>query len=389
MISRRRFAAAIITLALYPASVHGSDLSASASVGVKEEYNSNILFSPGAAVEDFITVLSPGAEIAGRTERLETGLSVDLAMLYYAKNTGLNAVNQTFRGRLRYRATPLCSVGADAGYLKDSNPALTSLSTGVVMSADPWSRITSSASANCQLSEEAAGSVSYGYGRGYYEDIADPDDESHDLSAALTVDLGKYFPLAKGKLSAGYGRYDFRDSTIETVSGSAGLSWALSEKVRIAVDGGLRNTRSEGTSAFSGPWESDGWGWVASAAVNYTGQSAAAGLTYARDVTPAHGLGGAAERDTWSISARKLLSEDFSIMFSAAYYALESVSGPTASTIDQRILQVSPALRYEFSREAAIDAKYEYVAVDYPSTGVDAQKQIISVRLSILHDFLD
>jgi len=327
--------------------------------------------------------------VADRTELFEAGLSMRLDMLSYAENSDLNAVNQTYRGRLRWRASPLCSVAAEAGFLRDSNPALGAWSTGIVMSSVPWNRITSSASADCQLAEDTAGALSYGYGRGYYEDPADPDDESHDLSAGLVFDLGKYFTSVKGKLNAGYGRYDFRDSTVDTVSGSAGLSWALSEKMSLAIEGGLRNTRSEGTSAISGPWESDAWGWVAGASVNYTGQSYTGALSYSRDVTPAHGLGGAAERDTWSITAQKRFSEDFLVMFSAGYYALESVSGPSASAIDQRILQVSPALRYEFSRKAAIDASYEYVAVDYPSAGVEAEKQIISVRLRIFHDFLE
>jgi predicted porin len=401
----------IVLLLSLPVIAWGNEFRIVPSVSVKEEYNSNIFFSTADIKEDYITTLSPGLEMVNRTERLDTDLLARLGRLDYSNNRGLNATNQAYNGKARYQISPLFGVSAEAGYVKNSNPTLNVDTTGIVTVTAPWNRISSALSANYQFTEKTAAVASYSYGRDYYDMPGYLDDVSHDVNAGFVHDLGQYLPAVKGRVNMGYSYYYFPDSLTESVMGTVGFSKDFSEIWSIHVDGGSRITSSKITVTQLVPsayvvvngqaipfgyhparveLSNDGWGWVAKASLNWRGEQGNGDLTFNRDITPAYGLNGAAERNALTLSTRYRFTHELSMLFTTGYSSLRSdPSEFSAQAIDQRTSYINAGVRYDFTKDSYLDTSYEYTRVEYRLSNTAANRQLISIRFYIQHSFFE
>ncbi|HXW69014.1 MAG TPA: hypothetical protein VEJ88_05360, partial [Dissulfurispiraceae bacterium] len=332
-----------------PVFAWGDDFSLVPSLSVKEDYNSNILFSTTDVEKDFITTLSPGVEMVDRTGRLDTDVLVRLDRLEYADYQALNATNQLYNGTLHYSVSPLFSVSAAAGYSKNSNPSLLGIgTTGIIFAAAPWNHVTYSLSADYQFNELTVGTLSYSNGRDYYDNPQYLSDTTRNINAGLVYDLGKYFPTLKGRMNVGYSYYDYPDSRIDSVMGTVGFSKDLNEVWSVQVDGGISNTWSKilfpvqlqiigFPVIITVPISNEGLGWVSDVSLSCKGEVGSASLTYNRGITPAYGLNGAAEQNTVTISSRYRFSYELSAIFSGSYYTLKSFASEfTAQSLSQQ-----------------------------------------------------
>jgi len=341
--------------------------------------------------------------MVNNTEKLETNLSARLDRFDYADNREISATDQLYKGKIRYRATSLFGISAEAGYVRDSQPGRDIETSGIILSAVPRNRYNASLSADYQLSEKTAAGVSYAFGRDDYESARYTGYTSHDVNAGLVYDMGRYFQRVKGRVNLGYSNYVFPDSRIDAVMSTAGFSLALSEKGSLLIDGGVRHTWSEFSVAepeymyinigggiyipiFIGyvksPQKNDGWGWVGNMSLLYEGERGNGSLTYNRDITPASGLNGAVERNALMLSARYRMTYEFSILFSGGYYTNKSDAGQfSAQVIDERTIRVSPGVRYEFSKNIYLESFYDYTAVDYLKSNTSAHRNFLSMRL--------
>ena len=380
----------IVILVLYcPLFVLADEFRLVPSIAVKEEYNSNILLSTYDVKSDFLTTISPGIEMVDRTDRLDTDLLVRLDRLEYADNRDFSSTNQTYNGKLRYLITPLFSVSAEAGYVRNSNPTLNIETTGIAMAAIPWDHFTSSLSTDYKITEKTVAAVSYTYGRDYFERTGYVDDISHDVNVGFVHDLGQYLPAVKGRINGDYSYYYFANTRIDSVSGTVGFTCQLNEFWNVLVDGGVRHTWSD-FSLAQFQLENSGWGWVGKVSLNYNGEYGNGVLSYLRDLTPAYGLGGAAEQNALTLSTQYRVTHELSILLSAGYYTLKS--DPTEfspQVINQRTFHINPGVRYEFSKDVNVEASYEYTMVDYPAVNTEANRNLFTIRLYIQHPFLE
>ncbi len=400
----------VLLLITCPAFAWGNEFRIVPSLSVKEEYNSNVLFSPSSIKRDFVTTLSPGVEMVNRTERLDTDLSVRLDRLEYADNRALSATDQMYDGKFKYAATPLFNISAEGGYSRSSNPTLDVGTTGIVMATAPWNHITSSLSADYQLTEKTAAGVSYSYGRDSYDDPRYLGNTSHDVNAGLVYDLGKHFPATKGRTNVGYSSYSYPDSRIDSITGTVGFSRDLDEIWSVLVDVGVRHTWSDisvtrqvpvydfffgfpillGYELHKEQVKNGGFGWVGSASLNYKGERSNGDLTCTRDITPAYGLNGAAERNYLTLSTRYRFTYELSALFSSGYYTLKSAASEfSAQVINQWTFRINPGIRYEFSKDMASEASYEYTMVDNQASHSSANRHLFSIRLNIQYPFLE
>jgi len=378
--------------------VWGNEFRIVPSISVREDYNSNILFLTDDIKKDFITTISPGIEIVNNTQRLETDLLARLNRIDYADNREFSATDQLYNGKFRYHATPLFNISAEAGYVRDSQPGRDIQTSGIILTTVPRNRYNASLSADYQLSEKTAVGVSYAFGRDDYGSMRYVDDVSHDVNAGLVYDLGQYFQRVKGRVNLGYSNYVFPDSRIDSVMGTVGFSRDFSETGSIQIDGGIRHTWSKFSvnepvyiyffqipvliGYVNVPQNNDGWGWVADVSLNYKGELGNGSLTYSRDITPASGLNGAVERNALILSTQYRMTYEFSILFSAGYYTNKSDAGQfSTQAIDERTIRVSPGLRYEFSKNIALESSYDYTAVDYLESNTSANRNLLSIRL--------
>lgn len=387
----------MLLLVSFPAFAWGDDFSLVPSFSVQEQYNSNIFLTATGIKNDFITTLSPGVEMVDRTGRLDTDLSLHLDQLEYASSQGLNATNQMYNGSLRYLVSPLFGVSAGAGYTRNSNPTLgTTLSTNIVTTAVPWNHISYSLSSDYQFTEKTAGSVSYTYGRDYYQSSQFLSDTTQNVNAGLVYDLGKYIPTVKGRMNVGYSYYYYPGNRLDSVMGTVGFSKDFNEVWSVQADAGIRNTWSAiiipiqiiGFGSINVPVNTEGLGWVGDMSLNYNGELGSASLTYNRSLTPAYGLNGAAEQNALSLATRYRFSYELSASFSTSYFTLKSLASQfSAQEIDQQTFNINPRVRYEFSKDMALESSYEYDVINNPASNSKTKRQLFSVRFYVQHPF--
>ncbi|MGO9951318.1 MAG: hypothetical protein ACLPN1_03795 [Dissulfurispiraceae bacterium] len=401
----------IFLLAVCPAFAWGDEFRIVPSLSVKEEYNSNIFFSTNDKKDDFTTTLSPGFEMVNNTELLNMDVLARLDRLEYVNNKDLDATDQTLNGSLRYSFTPLLSVSAAGGYVKDSRPDRYIETTGIVLSSAPGEHPNASLSANYQFTEKTLGSISYAYLRDHFVGQSYLDDISHDVNAGLVYDLGTYFPAVKGRINTEYNYYSFPGSHIGSVMGTVGFSRDFSEVWSIQIDGGAQHTQSDiavsqlepvfvlfpgfppiqiGNQLVSEQVKNTGWGWVGRASLNFKGEVGTGSLSYSRNVQPAVGLGGAAVRDSIVFSGQHRLSYEWLLLFNAGYFTNNSNSQEFSSqTINQRSFDINTVLRYEFSRNVYVEGSLDYVMFDDLVARTNINRYLCSLRLYIQHPVLE
>ena len=448
MISLRCFLTVALILLLCPWHAWGDDFSLVPSLGVKGEYNSNILLVTEAAgvKKDFVSIVSPGIQMVDRTGRLDTDLSAHLDRLDYSKHHYLSATNHAYSGKFSYRATPLFNISAGGGYSINSNPTLdpgmagpgiqpgTIITTpsnppGDTQMPPPSSsssssntpntgpsytllagaplpvvslsqkRLTASLSADYLLTEKTSAMTSYNYGSTSYERPTYRD-TSHDLNAGLVYDFGTYFSTLKGRLNAGYSAYYVTDARTESITCTVGVSRDFDEFWSVLVDGGLRRTWSAvfitgfvqetptTQIAVRERHDNRGWGRVARVSLNYRGERMQGEFAYIRDLSLATGLNGAAERNALSLTTRYRLTYEFSALLTTSYSTYKAdPSNYSAQVIDQRPFDISAGIRYEFSKDMALDVSYDYTTVRYPASDANARRQLVFIGLSAQFPF--
>jgi hypothetical protein len=393
-----RYVFLFLFLIAIPMTARGGEMCLTPSLAFAEAYNTNILLATDLDLirKDYIATLSPGLELADRTERAEALLSLRLDRLRYARNEGLNDTNQLYSGSLRYAATERFRVSADAGYQEISNPSLIALPSQstppspLSLVATPVQGVLASASSDYQLSETASITSAYRFNWHSYE-IPRYRDRSHDVSAGLTVRLDRHLPRSTGRLNMDYTRIDLPNTRTINVATTVGISHDLSEAWSFLVNGGLRYTSWElfpdqelpssgqSPSASGIVGKRTDWAGTGEFSLDYHGQQTGAGLSYIKDFAMtylASGIQAPAERDTISLTARYQYSHELSASLTAVSSRYSIVH-----TLSQSSMTVTPAVRYAITRDLAVEASYERVRIDYVASGT-ADREMYLIRLS-------
>ncbi|MFH1026544.1 MAG: outer membrane beta-barrel protein [Pseudomonadota bacterium] len=371
------------------------------SVAARGEYDSNVFVTADDPKRDFIATLSPAIEIVKRNERLDTSAQIRLDSYEYADNRELSAIDQTYKGNIRYRLLPNFGVAAQAGYLIDSRPDRDLQTTGLVTTGLRRERFNTGLSTDYQLSELTALSLSYAYGKEIYEKRYS-DTLSHEVKAGLIRDLGKYFPAVKGMVNIGYIKYDIGGFPTDSLMGTVGFSRSFNEIWGINAGGGLRYTETQfpvfslqqvAPGLFQMVQETkteDGWGWVGQASLTYKGLQSSGDLTYSRDVKPASGQSRVVERNTLALNARYRFTQELSASLNTGYYTNKTGGfASAAGAIDEQSFRISPRVRYEFSRDTALEASHDYSRIDNQIADTQTERHLVSVRLTIQHALLE
>ncbi len=433
-------------LLAWPALAWSNEVCYTPTFAINEQYNSNVLLAvtPENVREDYISILSPGLELSDRSQRFDSLLSLHWDDLLYSRNNDLNSIDQHYNGSVRYAATERLRFSADAGYQKVSNPSLGAASappapgpgtivvvvpsvggggssggggsgagggsggggnaassgTSVAVAAPPLvampvESVSASAGVEYQISELASLSAMYRFGWDSYEQ-PQYRDSSHDAQAGLVVDMGRFVPRLKGRLNAEYSQYQLPNTRTINAMGTVGFSYDMSEKWSLLADGGYRRTDTETSANILVPFGSQfpfpqfivvqdtldqtTRDKVGHFALNYTGLKTGAELSYTHDFTMAYLASGhqaPAERKEVSAVGRYSMTGRLSFLLKA-WYADYS----TDHVFTQSQMSVSPSIRYDLTRDLALDAYYERLKVDYAASGI-AHRDLFFIRLSV------
>jgi Putative beta-barrel porin 2 len=384
----KTIAAALLSSLFLPGPrVWGDEFRVTPSLGAKDEYNSNVFFTPGARTDSFIITVSPRLEVSDRTERLDALLDAGADRLFYSTDRELDTWDQRYRGALGYRISDKFRISSDASWRREGRPDRDIQATGLLVGSRS-DRLTGSATMEFALGEKTGGGLSYGYDRIDYQSQANVDSEQHTVGLGFTHDLGQSFPNTKARANLGYSRSMFTGADVENYTLTVGFSREVHELWSVLADVGARYTRSKldvpGTESSNNP------GWIAKVALAYKGERTTGNLSFYEDVTVAAGRGGAVERTALTLDLARRGSYEFTGLFSAGYYWNRSETGQFfGPAIDERTVQVRPALRYAATKNIDVEAAYQYTRVLYQQNDTSASQNVVYLRAALRYPVVE
>ncbi len=378
----RQFALAMSLMAALPAGLQAQELKLTPALGVKEEYNDNIFLTTDGKTGDFITTLSPSLELSSRTERRDAKLSGGINWLDYARHSSVNAVDYFVSGAFGYKLTPRRDFSAGAGYTRNSRPDQTDTATG--LSVNSGSGLQSyQAGGTYVLTEKSKFSLSYGYTREDFDRPALLGSRQHQATGALSQALTPVLNLVE---SFSYNRQLTDVSRVDNYSATMGVIKQFSELWSLNLNAGGSYTHSDLNSQQQQTVSSGDLGWVGSLSFVYQGEKLSGSASFNHDVSMSAGRSGSTERTGGSINVGERLTDKLSASAGVGYYYNWSRQGQySVQNIDETTLDVNCLLRYEFTRDMALEATYHYSNFDYSQSNVRANQNSIMLRFTVSH----
>lgn len=365
------------------------------SIAMQQEYNDNLYFSSHTKDGDFISTVSPALEVMNNTERLQSGIKIQLDSSYYHDNPDLNSIDQDYSGTLRYGVSPTANLFTSAGYRRDSRVDRDFTQTGFVLGAVNRDRYNYRLGGDYALSEAMGMQATYSFDSDYYEDSAYSDYKSHDISFLFSRDLSAVISRTVARMKLGMTRFNMQGSQVTNYSGTIGAERSLDERFSFFADLGLRYTQSEfdsfqmlptGVPGFFliAPHEeqAEGWGPSGQAGVTYNGELDNAKLVLSHGVTAASGRSGTVQRTALQCNVGRKLSETSRVAFFAGYFVNKSTQDEMAAlAIDENSLCIQPKMLYALSDQVAVEASYSYALVHNKVADTDASRNLVLLRL--------
>jgi len=359
------------------------------SLAAREGYNSNIYFTPQDPVESWVTKVTPGLDLSGKTERLDAAAGGNVTWWWYNADSNLNTFDYDVRGRAAYRFSDTFRASATGEYRKESNPDRIFETTGVVQNFQVDYRQNYTASAEYALSEKAASTLSYAYEKVDYPDLPLQDSTSHLADLGFAYNLSRFATETKARLNLGFGRGEYEGLTVNNYTLTVGVFRAVHELWSAQVDIGGRYTTSQ-FDVLGQRKESNDTGWVGDASVIYTGERTNANFTFSSNIAPAYGYVGAVQRTAGILNLSRRFLHDLSGTFSAGYYWNKSQAGQYSyRSIDEQSAMLRPGVRWEATRHIVVDAAYQYYWQRNELTGEISVQNYAYAGATLSYPFFD
>ena len=126
------------------------------SIGIEQEYDTNILFTSSNEIDDFITHVIPLVKVQHKTELFEFSALAAWNSFFYWDNNDLNTTNQNYVVEGNYLMTERWTVSGGASYLKDTTLQSQLEETGIVGIRQKRERIDANAGTTYAVSEKSS-----------------------------------------------------------------------------------------------------------------------------------------------------------------------------------------------------------------------------------------
>jgi opacity protein-like surface antigen len=290
-----------------------------------------------------------------------------VAPFFYADNSEFDDVDQDYIGRFDYQFTPKFNGRADAFFIVDNRPDRDLLTVGQVQGVDRRYRYHVGGGADYTLSEKAAVDLTYDYNQDDWDkDVEGREDlTKHVANLGLSYNLAGLLEATTGRLSFGYGNYEYDTSETDSFYGSIGINNRLSEIFRINLNIGARYVDSEFDvnkgNIFIGQESNSGWGAIGSAILGYQGEKTRSSLLASRDLSTVSGRQGPTALTRVVFSASHRFLEDLRLAFLAGFYHNKADKGDFSDNeIDQYTLRIRPSIRWEFYDNFTLEGAYAF-----------------------------
>ena len=325
------------------------------SIGLRQEYNDNILNSRSDEIDDFISRVNPALELSYNTEILELStLAVWSGWLFW-DNSDLNRINQRYGLDGTYRLTERWSVSGLARYVKDSIQDSQLDETGSVdLGLDDRERINAGAGLDYAVSERSTIGSDYNFQKTNYESRSRVDTKTHSVRVFYRhrlkneKDVITIFPRF---IWGDTDNYDAYNSTLN-------FRWEhpFSETLDTSITVGVRNTHIDFKDDRS---NTNDWGGLADMWLRKRGELTTGRLGFSNRLQPrTNGEIVNVSRLYTDIDHR--LSRRFGVGFGGSVYYSELIEDSPENDDDRWYFVVSPSAFYQLTENHILRLSYSY-----------------------------
>lgn len=333
------------------------------SIGVKGVYNSNLILTPLPHDATYGYWVSPAAEFAGKTERLEVSGRVASDFVSYYGEEETQFTNVFVPLTLRYK-TEKDLLGFTGGFIRDNTLASELLDTGLVLSFTQRNRWTANPSWTRSVTEKLSVQSSFQLNHTTYENgltLGLVDYQLFGGSGGLLYQLTEQDQI---KLSGSYVNFHTTNAPSPLRASFPGanlsLTHAFTENLTGTAYGGPSFVSST-TQTVSDNIKDQRTVWLFGASLAKKFESTSIQVNVARNIVPS-GFGSLFQTDRAGITVSHDLSETLTASFDGSGYIVSGItklaSGGTVS--ERRLFTATPKIAWKFLEWWKLELSYTY-----------------------------
>lgn len=335
------------------------------SIGVRGEYNTNLLITHLDHKPVWGTWVSPGIKFAGTTERLEINGKASVDFVRYTGGQDEEFTNVFLPLSARYK-TEHDTFGFDGGYTRDNTLMGELLTTGMLIRFTQRNLWTASPTWTRELTEQLSFQVGYQFSNASYENgrrLGLLDYELHGGTAALIYQASE---RTKVQVVGNYLRFETKGFPFQATAPGATLSLthSLSETLTVTAAGGPRVITTSFQSSRVGLKDSETV-WTYNTSILKEFEHSGIQIGYSRDIFPS-GFGLLIRNDQISAIVSTTLSHSLTAALDARY---NWVTGQTTTALGGRLpdatfIHLSPKLTWRINEWWSLESSYTYRTFD-------------------------
>lgn len=338
------------------------------SIGVKGVYNDNLILTPFPHEETYGYWVSPAAEFAGKTERLEVSGRVASDFVTYFGGQEDRFTNVFLPLTVRYK-TESDLLGFTGGFIRDNTLMAELETTGVVLRFTQRNQFTANPTWTRSLTEKLSFQTSFQFNETTYEDglrLGLVDYQLFGGSGGLLYQVTEQDQI---QLSGTYVNFH----TTNALTGfrayfpgvNLSLTRAFTESLTGSLYGGPRFLHSASELGGGSRLTTEDTVWLFGANIQKKFESTTVQVSASRDIIPS-GFGLLIQTDRLSGSLSHNLNEAMTVSFDASGY---QISGATTRALggtfgEQTYASLTPKVSWKFLEWWRAEVSYTYRWLD-------------------------
>ena len=364
---------ALIVVADVASQSEAAEWSLSPSVGVKGVYNSNLLLTPLPHDETYGYWVTPAAEFAGKTERLEVSSRIATDVVGYFGGEDRQFTNAFAPLSVRYK-TEKDLLGFTGGFARDNTLLSELQETGVVLQFTQRNQWTANPTWTRRLTEKLSVQSGVQFSDTTYESSQLVDYRLVGGSGGVLYQLSERDQI---QLSGSYVHFRTTDSPFGFQADFPGINMSLThafaESLTGTIYGGPRFLSSTSQTQVGDITAAD-MVWLAGANMTKNFERAVLQVSFARDLVPS-GFGLLIQTDRGELSGSYEISETLACSLNVVGVL---TSGKTPAAIggvfpDRSYVSLTPKLAWKFLEWWQAEVSYMYRWRDIDSAADSAQ----------------
>jgi hypothetical protein len=326
-------------------------------------YNSNLLLTPLPHDETYGYWVSPAAEFAGKTERLEVGSRVAADFVSYYGGVGTQFTNIFLPLTLRYK-TEKDLLGFNGGFIRDNTLMSELLATGLVLRFTQRNQWTANPSWTRRITEKLSFQSNFQLNDTTYENglrLGLVDYQLFGGSGGLLYQMTEQDQI---QLSGSYVNFHTTNAPSPFRASFPGvnlsLTHAFTETLTGTAYGGPRFVSST-TETVSDSITAQSTVWLFGASLTKKLESTSIHANMDRDIVPS-GFGLLIQRDRAGLTVSHDLSETLTASFDGSGYLVSGVTqrATGGSFPESRYFYLAPKIAWKFLEWWKLEMSYTY-----------------------------